>query len=214
MVLSARRRVARVRKLSEGSQSRQERDHTNWEWGGLASEIWTAGGVRTQDDSLSLPPVTATAPDLRRVCMRPEDQATERRPMLTSAESHEGTSPHARPPRIFVHRVRLDMYNDDPLWQRGPHTRTSQVTKVTHTQTLLHLYDKSANLLFVNTRPNQCRTLTNHRTRQRDGSSKEFGPGAKRETHCGHCRSSQTSHGPATVSSTPCRAQSAPRRAA
>ena len=138
MVLSARRRVARVRKLSEGSQSRQERDHTNWEWGGLASEIWTAGGVRTQDDSLSLPPVTATAPDLRRVCMRPEDQATERRPMLTSAESHEGTSPHARPPRIFVHRVRLDMYNDDPLWQRGPHTRTSQVTKVTHTQTLLH----------------------------------------------------------------------------
>ena len=30
------------------------------------------------------------------------------------------------------------MYNDDPLWQRGPHTRTSQVTKVTHTQTLLH----------------------------------------------------------------------------
>ena len=136
MVLSARRRVARVRKLSEGSQSRQERDHTNWEWGGLASEIWTAGGVRTQDDSLSLPPVTATAPDLRRVCMRPEDQATERRPMLTSAESHEGTSPHARPPRIFVHRVRLDMYNDDPLWQRGPHTRTSQVTKVTHTQTL------------------------------------------------------------------------------
>ena len=30
------------------------------------------------------------------------------------------------------------MYNDDPLWQRGPHTRTSQVTKVTHTHTLLH----------------------------------------------------------------------------
>ena len=27
------------------------------------------------------------------------------------------------------------MYNDDPLWQRGPHTRTSQVTKVTHTHT-------------------------------------------------------------------------------
>ena len=30
------------------------------------------------------------------------------------------------------------MYNDDPLRQRRPHTRTSQVTKVTHTQTLLH----------------------------------------------------------------------------
>ena len=30
------------------------------------------------------------------------------------------------------------MYNDDPLRQRMPHTRTSQVTKVTHTQTLLH----------------------------------------------------------------------------
>ena len=30
------------------------------------------------------------------------------------------------------------MYNDDPLRQRRPHTHTSQVTKVTHTQTLLH----------------------------------------------------------------------------
>ena len=29
------------------------------------------------------------------------------------------------------------MYNDDPLRQRRPHTRTSQVTKVTHTQTLI-----------------------------------------------------------------------------
>ena len=32
------------------------------------------------------------------------------------------------------------MYNDDPLWQRRPHTRTSQVTKVTHTQTLSTTY--------------------------------------------------------------------------
>ena len=32
----------------------------------------------------------------------------------------------------------IHLYNDDPLRQRRPHTRTSQVTKVTHTQTLLH----------------------------------------------------------------------------
>ena len=32
------------------------------------------------------------------------------------------------------------MYNDDPLWQRGPHTRTSQVTKVTHTHTHTHTH--------------------------------------------------------------------------
>ena len=44
----------------------------------------------------------------------------------------------ARGPRQRRSKYTRYMYNDDPLRQRRPHTRTSQVTKVTHTQTLLH----------------------------------------------------------------------------
>ena len=55
--------------------------------------------------------------------------------------SHLATSTiHFRVSRDFsrVCKYTRYMYNDDPLRQRRPHTRTSQVTKVTHTQTLLH----------------------------------------------------------------------------
>ena len=52
----------------------------------------------------------------------PKNRQISVRPGIMPGDGVEGPSKYTR-----------YMYNDDPLWQRGPHTRTSQVTKVTHT---------------------------------------------------------------------------------
>ena len=52
------------------------------------------------------------------------------------------------------------MYNDDPLRQRRPHTRTSQVTEVTYTQTLLHSKTGGAGWIVLRGNPQMGRAET------------------------------------------------------
>ena len=72
------------------------------------------------------------------------------------------------------------MYNDDPLRQRRPHTRTSQVTKVTHTQTLLHSKAGRAGRIGL-----------------RGGRKKERGVGTTRPGSGGCCRMASAFPNPA-----------------
>ena len=44
------------------------------------------------------------------------------------------------PLQFYLGKYTRYMYNDDPLWQRRPHTRTSQVTKRSHTHK--HFYTR------------------------------------------------------------------------